>query len=85
MTLVGFLTARLDEDEAAARPTALVQRFAPTVAGDIESRASRALAEVAAKRAIVEQAQLYGCLTTMTRLLSAIYADHPDYDEAWRP
>lgn len=53
------------------------------------------LADVVAKRQIIEQYELAGggmagqilrnCLDTPIRLLALPYAGHPDYDERWRP
>ena len=82
MTLTEFLLARIAEDEAVAT---LVQSV---------------LAEDAAKRAIValhgpvgidcrscgtayEHGVDYPCPTL--RALAVPYANHPDYDQAWRP
>jgi hypothetical protein len=95
MTLTEFLTARLDEDEADARG----DDGSPTPIGMWDP--DRVLAEVAAKRAIVDMAGrsfvpsdaevVPGMSPTQTMAwlnltyLAALYADHPDYDEAWRP
>ena len=57
---------------------------------------ARALAEVQSKRAIVRWAQSWPLRpasagagvdagNTVMRLLAAVYADHPDYREEWRP
>jgi hypothetical protein len=49
---------------------------------------ARVLAEVAAKRAIVnmdEDDRYSDAYVVAIRALAAAYADHPDYDEAWRP
>ncbi|WP_329424024.1 DUF6221 family protein [Streptomyces sp. NBC_01268] len=89
MDLVEFLRARLDEDEAIIRDG--------VEAG--ESNISLLdLVDIDAKRRIV--AYLVGeledsggdnpwwyddKLTPVLRLLALPYADHPDYDEAWRP
>ena len=47
----------------------------------------RVLAECAAKRSIVERAELAGTKFAMFTLfdLAAVYADHPDYQDEWRP
>lgn len=80
----------------------LAARFKPA---EVRDRAERMLAEVDAKRRIVElhepidghcssclesENDFYGktyedapCITL--RLLALPYADHPDYDPAWRP
>lgn len=80
--LVEFLTARLDEDKEDldnARLGDMPEWWAP----DAWSR-KRGEAEIEAKRRIVE-----GCVESqygwILRELVAIYADHPDYREEWRP
>lgn len=143
MTLVEFLRARLDEDEAAAkaatpgpwrvvnvtdyrsatvdgpdalqdggydetikarkqvmRPQTVIPQdadYGPTVElVDAEHIArhdsARVLAEVESKRKLIEQhVGYYGggddefWPVQTLRLLALPYADHPDYDEAWRP
>ena len=85
-TLTAFLLARIAEDE---------QRF------DLEFRhdpigeeeafaadaANRVLADCEAKRRIVEVATAHGTLQSIEilSLLALPYADHPDYQEDWRP
>ncbi len=96
MTLVEFLLARIGEDEKDARdwlPYARVRR--------LERWPERILAECEAKRRIVvlhntaldahtvigsdfEQGQVWMADASL-RLLALPYADHPDYDPAWRP
>lgn len=128
-----FLTARLDEDEAAAhefytkrgndlfthqnalfqaRSAVLGLEFvkAPPFSAIEYEALNRVLADVAAKRAILAlhtpitsdvspvgellcEAETVGdnhyhstpwpCPTL--RILATIYADHPDFDESWRP
>ena len=97
--LVAFLRARLDEDETAA--TAGVQWFstddlAPNGGfsraaqaakrGDIRSvgawHPARVFREVEAKRVIVDS---HVATAAMLRLLAAVYSDHPDYREEWKP
>lgn len=52
---------------------------------------SRVLAECAAKRRIVEMGKWATtptaamCYGNVILTLAAVYADHPDYDEEWRP
>lgn len=107
MTLTEFLTARLDEEEHQARLT-IENRTGPParallgpidVFGHMEVQPEHVLADVAAKRAIVEEyveadayyrvradapaGELTG-LRTAVLLLAQPYADHPDFDPAWR-
>jgi hypothetical protein len=94
MTLTEFLTARLDEDEADARG----DDGSPTPIGMWDP--DRVLAEVAAKRAIVEihyngapehyteRCSPCDTVNEPCRTLLALatpYADHPDYREEWKP
>jgi hypothetical protein len=117
--LVEFLTARLDEDEAAAREEIESLRYGGRRGGKLT--AARVLADVAAKRQIIElHTGAHTCREIHTgtysadwpkeapygapgqpwrhaqeeyfedepcptlRLLALPYADHPDYDQAWR-
>jgi hypothetical protein len=104
--LVEFLRARLDEDEEVAQATRKNEQF---VCGTgrwfashnnaITSMAPhRAVAEVEAKRRLLEQFRLRGdsvravvqptvggVWDDLLRLLALPYADHPDYREEWRP
>ena len=117
MDLTGFLTARLAEDEAAARfmmdrETAGLQPRADFLGFPLGERVLR---EVEAKRKIlaehedVRDGHVYDhpdgpmcvrcadadrdgehyaerpwpCQTL--RAVAAVYSDHPDYDEAWKP
>ena len=87
-TLTEFLLARIAEDETDAGG---IECFGVDF---LEMYKRRALAECEAMRAIVarhsehlglDRSEDYrnGCDTL--RHLAAVYADHPDYDEAWRP
>jgi hypothetical protein len=89
MTLTDFLLARIAKVEASIESA---RTATPDVDQDtFESWAwvKRDRAECAAKRQIVENA------TNMhtsgpdwdeaVRILAAIYSDHPDYREEWRP
>jgi hypothetical protein len=122
MTLVEFLTARLDEDKTwALACSRKIGELAPpwradhrrvfsghrvadtvsaTVAGHIARHdPARVLAEVEAKRQVIElhgePDENYCCPICQPEpgfyfpcrtlcLLALPYADHPDYDEAWR-
>ena len=101
MTLVEFLKARLNEDEQAAKawlpfgnPDAAAREHIA------RHDPARVLAEVEAKRRILDEyEQATGQYATHSQVsageeiglrfaLKAIglpYADHPDYDPAWRP
>ena len=82
-TIVEFLEARLAEDE-----------FGATHSGQLPvpeaSYHQRTLREVAAKRSIVRRyrdapiADVAALLDDI-RDLASVYADHPDYDQAWQP
>jgi hypothetical protein len=97
-TLAGFLLARIAEDEAAARR---LLRYAqenelavgePQMLGrripgwhewpDVQAMCSHVLAECAAKRRIVARHSQW---ERTLRDLGAVYADHPDYRDEWRP
>lgn len=83
MTIVEFLEARLAEDE-----------YAATHAGQFPVPAAhydrRTLREVASKRRILRRFQRASgtavpVLLDDLRDIVAVYADHPDYDQAWGP
>ena len=89
MTLTQFLLARIAEDErrAAAAVGRLHARRKDTTLAD------RAVTEAQSKRRIVEdrsfresqnadRLSLFG--ERILGTLAAVYADHPDYDEAWQ-
>ena len=85
MTLTEFLLARITEDEVEAPFIHDGDKWSDGCACDFPTRW---LAECAAKRRIVEWHQPDdvcddACHTL--RLLALPYADHPDYDESWRP
>ncbi len=92
--LADFLLARLDEDEAMAQATRTDPwdeiAFHDQAADDIPHIArhgpARVLAECEAKRVAVDW-YLNDDDTVMgptVRALAAVYADHPDFQEAWR-
>ena len=100
MTLVEFLRARLDEDEAAAK--AWLPFGNPDAAARVHIARldpGRVLREVEAKRRLIADYEVYDAsarypdseggiaigLGTAVELAALAYADHPDYDEAWRP
>lgn len=115
MTLVEFLRARLDEDEASARAAspgrwtatgtrvergsdtlarlAIPSGMYPTRRADAEHIARwdpvRVLAEIEAKRHILRLLEPPTDVDWFCEEIAAVmaqpYADHPDYDEAWRP
>lgn len=94
MTIVEFLTARLDAHEELLRMMAEPGRHYA-----VEAR--RRLADIAAKRAIVAKytdcvrfedetgEPTFGAsaatLQDVLRHLASVYSDHPDYREEWRP
>jgi hypothetical protein len=98
MTLTEFLLARITEDEAYARycDEGTVEGITYPIGG-----LTQILAECEAKRRIVEDFEDYAseyrkapsdfaagrrhaALLAATRI-AAIYADHEDYDEEWKP
>ncbi|MFF8482309.1 DUF6221 family protein [Streptomyces antibioticus] len=91
--LVEFLRARLDADGEWAATV-----LEDPGAGDLHGIARRSLSEVAAKRGLIrvwEGLRLlnqdggyelaYGVASKALQLHAAVFADHPDYDERWRP
>jgi hypothetical protein len=91
-TLTSFLLARIEDDETVARAagSTAVVRITIAAAGHMQRfTPSRTLAECAVKRAIVEYGT--GAHTSspegydIVRILATVYANHPDYDESWRP
>ena len=97
-TLTEFLLARYAEDEAAARD-ALEQGSEPEpepwlAVGWPSSEhpgpvvlvgPERFLAECEAKRRIIDAAEDLHSRRFILEALALPYANHPDYDEAWRP
>jgi hypothetical protein len=115
MTITEFLTARYDEDEAAAQevteraitrgvdPRAMAAASNTWMPDDIDAvavDAARILADIAAKRAIVAYAPRVDHLVSaieweyssnvdeegddLLRILAQPFAEHPDFDPAWR-
>jgi hypothetical protein len=99
MTLTDFLLTRIavDEDRHAFRDLAEAMRGQgmSKVAAFLDEQEARVLAECEAKRRIVEIAgpavdedgrHLSGSgIPDILQALAAVYADHSDYDESWRP
>ena len=82
-TIVEFLDARLAEDEHGATHLGLL----PVPEADYHQQTLR---DVAAKRSILHRyrdapIEDMTLLLEDVRDLAAVYADHPDYDQAWRP
>lgn len=91
--IVEFLLARIAEDEREAN--ACLAQWARGDGGtprrwyrvEAECRAKRAIIEMWAARQedhLVVQAHATG-LGLAIKALAAVYADHPDYQPAWRP
>lgn len=99
MTVVEFLLARLDEDEA------LVEAPPPHAEGWERAETARELADIAAKRVVIEdytsllhdafvEAGWLGFEDPLTaqdlaetktlRALASLYADHPDFRPEWQ-
>ena len=100
MSIVEFLLARIAEDETEAASYTMTEAAAigldrPGSVAVVPPERSRMLTECAAKRAIIEKVGEIeynsGDLWThemgeeLLAHLGAVYADHPDYREEWRP
>ena len=98
MTLSEFLLARIAEDEHAAmvaRPdehSNVRDRSSVTTSFDaagyafVRAASGRVARDCSARRRIIER-EGSGDLDDIPTLrdLAAVYADHPDYDDTWRP
>lgn len=94
MSIVEFLLARIAEDEADARKLAATDRRPVLSLATTVNHSERLLLECEAKRRIVEAHRRQvedddPCAwivasETLLHTLAAVYADHPDYDPAWR-
>jgi hypothetical protein len=73
--ITDFLAARIDEDEA------LAETFSPDSFPQLYPSPARVLAECEAKRRLI---QVYNDGYAV-RVVAAVYADHPDWCEEWRP
>lgn len=80
--ILDFLNARIAEDEAEARRALEQLGMVAEAKADL-----RAFAECAAKRKIIDLADEVDPVavrtTAILKALAAIYADHPDYQQAW--
>ncbi len=94
LTLTAFLLARIADDEEGARlDLADDQRrgFADSGYAEWGWSPARVLAECEAKRRIVghfsrHRPEFWGGIASVPLgALASVYADHPDYDESWRP
>lgn len=92
MTITEFLLARIAEDADRARTfladnhEALKRAGAPWPSMALAG-VERVLAECAAKRAIIEQAERSDSgwwESIYVDILAAVYADHPDYQTDWK-
>ena len=96
--LAAFLGARLDQDEAAANDERLWFNPYPNPLGEFEGwlviQQEHTLRDVAAKRAILAECQprpgagiaaIEIAAQRILRLLAAVYSDHPDYRDEWKP
>ncbi|WP_024817083.1 DUF6221 family protein [Arthrobacter sp. 31Y] len=88
--LIGFLEARIAEDE---RRASYVREYGDAAAAGLFSP-DRAIAECEAKRAIVDAASGYSpelehgdngewAFDVTLKALAAVYSDHPDYQQEW--
>lgn len=91
LTLIDFLLARIAEDKVAAQA---VEHWNPQAVLNGQPLGPKLLAECEAKRRIVEAIdagnpvdEWMSALTLewVTKVLAAVYADHPDYRDEWRP
>jgi hypothetical protein len=92
MTLIEFVKARIDDDERAANAMLAVAKG--TVLAEVPERMLR---EVALKRQLLEgHTGTHRCAwgdhaddrrenCAMQRKIAAVYSNHADYDEGWRP
>jgi hypothetical protein len=88
--VAAFLAARLDEDEAAARPLigmpGALTAFGAVAQFVAGNGPARALREVAAKRMILEahrRVPTDSGLAFAVYRLAAAYSGHPDYRQEW--
>lgn len=95
MDIQEFLLARIAEDEAEAAEYQHYEDQVYETAGWFDP--SRVLRECAAKRAIIEHCRTLEAKVLNDNLwnvdehddilqsLAAVYSDHPDYQEEWKP
>ena len=94
MTITEFLLARIAEDSRLASEAkwAMQGAWFPSADDAVDALVQacspdRALAECAAKRAIIEQAERSDSgwwESIYVAILAAVYADHPDYQPEWK-
>ncbi|WP_282698032.1 DUF6221 family protein [Streptomyces sp. CC208A] len=92
MDLVEFLTARFDEDDAVIRDGIDAGESNISSLDLVDVQAKRSVVNAYAEVAYMDTGDpepefAYGRavgLGVAVRLLALPYADHPDYDEAWR-
>jgi hypothetical protein len=94
MTLADFLLARIADDERLARAAKATEDDHDSIFGGSPTAdhhhyrrhtPDRVLAECDAKRRIVESFKGVPLFAQVLRLLALSHADHPDYDQGWRP
>ena len=83
MDIKDFLLARIAEDEAEAREALPEQDTVYGAHGFFEP--TRVLAECAFKRWLIGTYSGTREAFLMFRAMATAYADHPDYQEDWRP
>lgn len=95
MTITEFLLARIADDESVGRDWEHLARFGGNKVSIYGGglgyerliNPARVQAECAAKRAVISLCEEYVVSDVeheVLRTLAAVYADHTDYDPAWR-
>jgi hypothetical protein len=79
VALADFVATRIDEDEHSVVMRSLAHDW-PSPFTDPK----RGIAEVEAKRRLIRLFDEHPEGIRVRQLLALSYADHPDYDEAWR-
>ena len=93
--LTEFLLARYAEDEATVRPDIHEPESWCDRAEGVHLESARVLADIAAKRRIVEfyavamqegdEPDVIHAYADVCEALASVYADHPDYRPEWAP